>query len=105
MIPAPRLALEARSAVLHPAVAAAEPVPVSGARHEGWFQTRLYQRGDGHDWQPNEGLVADVCWNEHLHASARAANGLEPVSFSLLSSTLLPPSPLPGRVKTLKSSS
>ncbi len=54
---------------------------------------------------PTRGWSQTFCWNEHLYASARAANGLEPVSFSLLSSILLPPSPLPGRVKTLKSSS
>ncbi len=89
MIPAPRVALEARAAGLHPAVAAAEAVPVSGARHGGRFQTRLYQLGDGHDWQPNEGLVTDVCWNEHLHASAQTGWNL-----SLLLSFLYPLSSL-----------
>jgi hypothetical protein len=33
---------------------------------------------------PTRGRSQTFCWKEHLYASARAANGLEPVSFSLL---------------------
>lgn len=89
MIPAPQAALEARAAVPHPAVAVAEPAPVSGARYKGGSQTRPYKRGDGHDWQPNEGLAADVCRNGHLRASAQT--GWNP---SLLLSFLYPLSSL-----------